>query len=340
MKHIKTLVFLALAVVLLAACAGAGADGADGATGPAGPQGSEGPAGPAGAAGADAEAAAAPTCTECHNDTSIITQKQTAWASSGHGSGTAYDYAGGRNGCSNCHAGDTFSDMVAAGGSPDEFEGADGQPTKQDCRACHQIHTSYTGDDWALETVAPVELYALEGVTFDGGKGNLCVSCHQPRRNFASQVTDGIVNVSSTHWGPHHGPQSAFLLGMGGSVDGSAGGHASMVEDTCVGCHVSEANHSFEPSLAVCQECHADAENFDINGVQTEVQALLDELEELLIAAGLLDEEGHPAVAEFPEAQGAALWNWIAIAHEDKSSGVHNPAYIISLLETSIEAMK
>ncbi len=97
--------------------------------------------------------------------------------------------------------------------------------------------------------------------------------------------------------------------------------------------------HTFEPEVEVCQACHADAEDFDINGTQTEVQELLDELEEGLIAKGWLDEEGHPTVTFVPEDEAAALWNWIYIAHEDRSLGVHNPAYTRALIEAGLEAL-
>ena len=231
--------------------------------------------------------------------------------------------------------------MVAAGLTPDQVESGDPDPTRQDCRACHAIHVSYTGEDWALETTDPVDLYAFEGVTFDGGEGNLCANCHQPRRQIAEAV-DGMIEITSTHWGPHHGPQSAMLLGLAGAgpVEGSASAHATMVEDTCVSCHLGEGDsHTFEADVAACTGCHADAEDFDINGLQTEVQAMLDELEEGLIALGWLDEEGHPAVTSIPEAEAASLWNWIYIAHEDKSLGVHNPAYTKALLEAGLEAL-
>jgi hypothetical protein len=279
-------------------------------------------------------------CTECHNDSAVLTGKVFAWEESLHGSGTSTAYAGNRGGCAACHSGGDFSAMVAAGQNPGEYEGG-GNATRQDCRACHAIHTSYTGADWALETTAPVELYAFEGVTFDGGKGNLCATCHQPRRGI-DEAVDGMITITSTHWGPHHGPQSAMLLGLAGAgaPEGSPSAHAVMVEDTCVSCHLGEGDdHTFEPSVAACTGCHADAEDFDINGTQTEVQAMLDELEEGLIALGWLDEEGHPAVTSIPEAQAAALWNWIYIAHEDKSLGVHNPAYTRALLEAGLAAL-
>jgi hypothetical protein len=101
--------------------------------------------------------------------------------------------------------------------------------------------------------------------------------------------------------------------------------------------------HTYEPNVATCQACHSDAESFDINGVQTEVQAQLDELGDALVAAGVLSEdgpEGHPTVEEAPEGVATALWNWIYIAHEDKSLGVHNPAYTKALLEAAFAALE
>jgi hypothetical protein len=282
-------------------------------------------------------------CTACHSEEPTITGKELAWAGSVHGTGAAY-VRGTSAGCAGCHSGGGFSDMVAAGLTPDTVEAGDPNPTRQDCRTCHNIHTTYTEADWSLETTDPVELFAFEGVTFDGGKGNLCANCHQPRRQIEAE--GGIVNVSSTHWGPHHGPQSAMLLGVGGAggVEGDESIHVRWVDDTCVTCHLFNDNHSFEPNLNACLECHDDAENFDIGGVQTQVDELVAELQEALVAKGMLDgdeEHGfHPVVGEYPEAEAAALWNYIMIVIEDGSHGVHNPEYTIALLESSIAAVK
>ena len=281
-------------------------------------------------------------CMGCHNDTTLITGKQTAWSTSVHGTGTAYLRGTSAN-CAGCHSGGGFSAMVAAGLNPGTVEAGDPNPTRQDCRACHQIHVSYTSADWALETTAPVKLFAFEDVTFDGGKGNLCANCHQPRRDFPEAV-DGMITGISSHWGPHHGPQSAMLLGIGGAgVQNGSAAHYRLVRDTCVTCHVGDAaNHTFEPSVTACQACHTDAEDFDIDGVQTEVQAMIDELGEALVAAGVLDEnseDGHPTVTEAPENVAIALYNWIYVAHEDKSKGVHNPNYTKALLQAGLDAL-
>jgi hypothetical protein len=277
------------------------------------------------------------TCTECHNDTSIITGKKVAWEGTKHGSGTAAAYAGGRGACAACHSGGTFKAMVAEGSHPGVYEGEVLDVTHQDCRTCHEIHTSYTSEDWALTTTDAVELYAFEGVTYDGGTGNLCGVCHQPRRAIAEADADGNIEVTSTHWGPHHGPQTAVLMGVGGAgdVEGAASGHVSLVENTCVSCHVGEGDsHSFYPSVASCQECHADIEDFDFSGLVTEVDGLLAELLEKLEAEGMY--EDHPVVGVYPAAKAQAMWNYILLAPEDASSGIHNPAYTKALLEWSL----
>ena len=251
-KHILVALLLLVALAL-AACAGSqGEQGPPGPQGPAGPAGPEGPEGPAGSEGPAGPAGAAAvtadlTCTECHTDSTLITGKKTAWSESRHGSGEAY-VRGTSASCAGCHSGGGFSARIAAGLNPDEVTEGDPNPPRQDCRACHQIHTTYTSADFALETTDPVDFFVVEGVTYDGGDGNLCVNCHQPRRVFP-EAEDGMITGISEHWGPHHGPQSAMLLGVAGAgdVEGSPSTHYQIVEDTCVGCHMA-CRPRFKPS--------------------------------------------------------------------------------------------
>jgi hypothetical protein len=88
-----------------------------------------------------------------------------------HGSGDSY-VRGTSSSCAGCHSGGGFSERVAAGLAANEVENGDPNPTRQDCRACHQIHTTGTGADWALETTDAVPFYAFEGSTYDGGMLN------------------------------------------------------------------------------------------------------------------------------------------------------------------------
>jgi hypothetical protein len=278
-------------------------------------------------------------CMQCHDDTTLITGKQTGLSEAVHGTGEAY-LRGTRNSCAGCHSGGAFSAMVAAGLRPDQVEVGDPNPTRQDCRACHQIHVSYTTDDWALETVDPVVLYAFDETVYDGGKGNLCANCHQPRRGIAAPDADGNIAVTSTHWGPHHGPQSAMLLGMGGAGDvvGDPSFHYRLVGDTCVTCHIGEDDsHTFEAVAASCDACHAEGD--DLDGATAAIQALIDELHDLLEAKGLYH-DGHPVVGTYPAAEAQALWNYIFIAVEDASVGAHNGPYTKALLEASIAALQ
>jgi hypothetical protein len=337
-RFIITALILVGAALALAACAGQ-----TGPAGPAGPQGAAGPQGPAGPAGA-APAAADLSCTQCHNDTTLIDGKHTAWAESVHGTGEAY-VRGTEASCAGCHSGGGFSAMVAAGLTPDTVENGDPNPTRQDCRTCHEIHTTYTDADWALATTDPVDLLAVDGATFDGGEGNLCANCHQPRRAFPAPDDNGMITGISSHWGPHHGPQSGMFLAVAGAgvTDGKVSPHYSAVKDTCVGCHLgSDASHTFEPVVETCQQCHPDATDFDIDGVQTEIQQMGDELGGKLLALGLISEnsaDGHPVVTEAPENQAIALYNWIYVMHEDKSMGVHNPSYAKALLQAGLDAL-
>jgi hypothetical protein len=284
-------------------------------------------------------------CTDCHVDNNLITGKQAQWAQSKHGTGLAYIEEGTNRSCAGCHSGNAFQQRIEAGLHPNQLTDAIDltDPTPQDCRACHQIHETYTMTDFTLRTSTPVSLYAIPGSTFDGGEGNLCVNCHQPRRN-APVAVNGTITGITTHWGPHHGPQSSMLLGVGAAiVTGTPHGHYGGVTNTCVHCHMGDdRDHHFEPEVSRCQTCHVGATSFDINGRQTEIRALADSLGAMLVDAGLLSDntiDGHPIVTSAPEAQGNALWNWLYVHHEDRSDGVHNYPYTKAMLEAGLAAM-
>jgi hypothetical protein len=236
------------------------------------------------------------TCTVCHDETTVITGKQIALSDAVHGTGESFG-RGTRAGCAGCHSGGAFSAMVAQGLRPDQVEAGDPNPTRQDCRTCHQVHTGYTEADWALETTEPVTLYAFENTIFDRGKGNLCANCHQPRRTIAAPDPNDNIAVTSTHWGPHHGPQSAMLLGRGGAGDvtGAPSYHYRLIGDTCVTCHIgTDMNHTFEAVSSSCDQCHSPEDNLD--NAPAEIEALIVELAELLEAKGLYH-DGHPVAS-------------------------------------------
>jgi hypothetical protein len=311
--------------------------------------GCTGPAGPAGPAGADGTNAAA-TCSDCHNSGMTLVAIQHEYAASGHASGSTALAHEASASCAGCHTGQGLPSRVDASGNvaaaaPEAIEG----PAPINCRTCHQIHETYTSDDWAFTTTAPVSLIST-GDTYDAGEGNLCAECHQARTPMPD-TTPATFEVTSTHWGAHHGPQSNLVMGVGGytgtsSTAPSPGAHYSMTDNSCVTCHMGEADgnveggHTWNPSVANCVQCHADATSFDINGVQTEVQGMLDDLKGSLVAAGMLTASNDsPVPGTYDSVKAAALYNYLYV-EQDRSLGVHNPSYVKKILQAGIDAMK
>jgi hypothetical protein len=98
--------------------------------------------------------------------------------------------------------------------------------------------------------------------------------------------------------------------------------------------------------MGACQKCHGtdvttfDFELFDydgdgvIEGVQTEVQHLLDKLSTMLPPNNKV-KTTLEMDATWTQAQLEAAYNWQFVAN-DGSRGVHNTAYAVGLLKASI----
>ena len=142
-----------------------------------------------------------------------------------------------------------------------------------------------------------------------------------------------------------------MFLGVGGYGEpGSPSAHYMVVEEGCTVCHMAEKNHTLEPSTAACQSCHAELDTVDRNGVQTEIEELFLELEQLLVDKGVLataehepyhpgETDVHPNPGTYSEELAGAAWNYM-IVFEDNSFGIHNPSWIKAILEKGIELMQ
>jgi nitrate/TMAO reductase-like tetraheme cytochrome c subunit len=293
------------------------------------------------------------SCIDCHNDTTLILAREVQWSASLHGSGMTFE----RNGanCATCHTSEGFTERMTTG----TFEIAEDieNPSPINCRTCHNIHDTNTSADWAL-TSSEAVTFELTGDIYDLGNSNLCVNCHQPRPADVPVVGGGDYEITSTRFGPHHGPQSSMLAGVGGYGEEYTGSnvHYDSVDNGCITCHMSDAygkqagGHTMnvtyeyhgatEESLSSCIACHEDIESFDRDGVQTEIEELLEEVHVLLVAQGLIDgESGSGLTGTFTSEQAGALWNYKTI-EEDRSMGVHNPKFAKFLLETALEALE
>ncbi|MEZ5069734.1 MAG: hypothetical protein R2751_01900 [Bacteroidales bacterium] len=360
MKKGRTIVRIlgGLGLLLAAGLIVLSCEGPEGPQGPAGVAGTNGTNGTNGTDGEDANE----TCIVCHNDEVVLLAKQQQAMSSHHLMGGNYE----RNSasCASCHTHQGFIEMQETGAVAGNIT----DPAPINCRTCHMIHMNYDESDWSLITTSAVDL-AFGGQTVDlGGESNLCVNCHQFRDVAPLPVLDGEdVSITSSRWGPHHGPHGNNVWGVGGYLvagsmdypDEGEGKHSSV---GCTTCHMApvpyggraSGGHSFnmtyeyhgsiEENIGACTTCHTSAETFDIGGVQTEVATLLAQLQDLLITGGYLNEETGlwnassttPIVAS-PDVAGAML-NYLIVA-EDRSLGVHNPDYMVALLTNSIEAI-
>ena len=146
-----------------------------------------------------------------------------------------------------------------------------------------------------------------DGTIIDYGENsNMCINCHQPRRTGPIDDGMGMFRVTSSHWGPHHGPQATLLEGIQGSeIAGSASyptatSATHRTESSCVNCHMSETTdgsdglHTWIPSNNACTACHT-------NGVPTEVSGLAGDmttLAALLETAGIVHDD-HPSTLAF-----------------------------------------
>jgi hypothetical protein len=203
MKNLFKLVSLLFtAGFLLASCEG-----------PMGPAGKDGQNGANGTNGVDANE----TCKECHNP-EVVDAVAVQFELAKHSYGTVAEEEAGNTGCSPCHTQEAFKYMVSHNVPSTFTKGSNGKYANDyvtiasaaigniTCFTCHSsLHTTFEGTDFSpLTTTAPVSMTMWAGaksinLAQDGGMGNLCVKCHQPRPlTTSTTLTDGrVVNYDS-----------------------------------------------------------------------------------------------------------------------------------------------
>ncbi len=280
-------------------------------------------------------------CMECHTST-VVEPIYTELATSLHVQGTSWA-RGGSESCSRCHSNEGFIAYLAGDTVTSTNPLA--------CNACHThgdmpIFQDEEGDAVFVRTSDPVVVIIDPSQTIDyGNASNLCANCHQPRTGPPSPDGDGNFQITSSHYGPHHGPQGTLLMGIGlydfgGANSLPAVGSATHATAGCTACHMYEGAHTFaEPFLEACAQCHGTVANFDINGKQKEIETLMATLAGILTTDGVLDAEGNVVVGTYPVDVARGFYNYISI-EEDKSMGAHNPSYVIPILKNTIDALK
>jgi hypothetical protein len=292
-------------------------------------------------------------CFTCHGDDDFaLIAAKGQWQKSVHASGNNIDrnrnYSSRYQTCEKCHTNEGFianiSGVAAAG---DNFSAIG-------CFTCHAPHTNGTLAALRVEDAATL----ANGTVFDRDEANLCASCHQGRENADTYVVD---NIKFTRFGPHYGTQADMLIGSNGyeyagyEYDNSP--HTNVATKGCLNCHMAPAigyavgGHTFNMYDSISghenyngcnvESCHdGEVDTLDYDGVQTEIEELLDSLGTILQNAGLLDSTLHATegLTVSDKDSSGAVYNFLFVEY-DRSEGVHNTEYAKGLLESSINFM-
>jgi hypothetical protein len=100
-----------------------------------------------------------------------------------------------------------------------------------------------------------------------------------------------------------------------------------------------------EDNVGACTTCHPSAEDFDLDGAQTEIEELLEDLKLALADLGVFDSD--TALWNVPRGDSLVVSADVAgaminykVVEEDRSLGIHNPPYIKALLTNTLEALQ
>ncbi|MGE5507613.1 MAG: ammonia-forming cytochrome c nitrite reductase subunit c552 [Chitinophagales bacterium] len=259
-----------------------------------------------------------------------------------------------RDNCIACHDGQGFAANVV--NRKDLPEVAKNSLNSVDCAACH----SPRGEQ-IIKTGNPGKLANGLAIT-NAGSGALCIACHNGRK-----LPDAAKKPA-----PHRSPQFDVLYAVNGVRVAGASYPSSphgANPNSCVSCHMAKvdgaSNHTFKvednPAYvkAACGSCHPGLTTVNrmaladydgdkvVEGIQDEVKGLQAVLSKALAdkekELGVTYAENHGAMAwttadnkeaKVPDALYAARFN-LALVEEDGSEGVHNPAFVVALLQKS-----
>ncbi|MBD3223442.1 MAG: T9SS type A sorting domain-containing protein [Caldithrix sp.] len=301
-------------------------------------------------------------CATCHDDDHYHVYPS-QWNTAGHSNLPPYP-AGNRTDCGGCHNGAQFIQFSKGETITKQ------PPVDVTCAVCHDPHKNTNEYQ-----VRNVEATLANGqVVTDGGTGKLCMNCHQNRRD-----ADTYTNSPRAHYGPHYAPQADMLIGTNAVTFGKklpTSPHAPATENSCVDCHMYEKGshgehdedgnlntagmHSFSmvskegvDNVSACVDCHGDVgatfeeKKFFFNG-KTDHDG--DGTEEGLQAEvhGLMDQLGAMLPSSDPHADVDSTWTRTELkaafnhrlVYYDHSYGIHNPAYTVSLLKVTIQALE
>lgn len=268
--------------------------------------------------------------------------------------------------CARCHETE-YMEWQTSPHSQIPLEQLPRDPRIGECMKCHQARgfaaVIASGSNFK-ETWGPLPQSEPEPVT--------CAACHSPHNgahSYLLRLPQGDI-CSTCHGGKW---QNLLLSGSGGQhyagFDWSSfSSHPHNTGNRCVSCHmartagaVSAGGHTFRmrvskgenPNTAPCVSCHGESDGYNINGMQQNVEALLGELRLLLeqhnngrlpgFQPGACNQCHRGGMKPFDNDPdlilGKAYENYLLV-ERDKSLGVHNPPYVLQLLQSTIESVR
>ena len=313
--------------------------------------------------------------------------KVAEWSNSKHAVATRSPSGAGRGACIRCHTAPGFAGFIANSGktNPEPVTTAYEAITCAACHDPHDAtnpHQLRAANSYTLPegtTVSHVGSGALCMTCHHSRNG-------EANQNIENYKLGKPTWAGGSSFGPHESTAGDMVEGVNAFTYGKdipSGSHNAVIPNVCVGCHMQPVDKShpaftkagghtysmtYEVEQAgvkkkvdlvdVCVKCHGQIEGFNfarkdydgdgvIEGVQTEVKHLLDNLSRLLpdttyradgnyVADGLVKTIGRTSIkTNWPSKFLQAAWN-AAFVNVDRSMGVHNAPYAVGVLKASI----
>src|SRR4051794_13404972 len=231
-------------------------------------------------------------CGTCHGEPMRHGRYQ-QWQLSGHANYEVAIAEGTDATCAKCHSAQGFVQWKDKGFSTAALDvtWTTDEVHPQTCVTCHDPHDVGTtsggpATNSKVRVTGKTPLLMAGFTATNVGSGAICMTCHNGRRDLRD---DAHFTVADATRAPHEGPQADILMGQNLYLTkvGTPGFH-SMVEDSCVNCHMEKTtapasislpgvgtNHTFYADRTICSKCHS---NITADSVQGPVTVKMDTL--------------------------------------------------------------
>jgi len=319
-------------------------------------------------------------CAQCHDskpDYSIVAE----WNNSHHARSTRTPSGPNRQNCVRCHTAPGFKQFVEHAGTTNRYA-TNTVYEAITCSACHDPHDATHPHQ--LRAANIFTLPEGTTVTNVGLGALCMTCHHARNGEANANITNYKLGLPTwaggSSFGVHDSTAGDMVEGVNAITYGKvipSGSHSAVIPNVCVGCHMQPVaqnhpafgkagGHTFSMTynnvngnsvdlVDACVKCHGPIDKFDfarkdydgdgtIEGVQTEVQNLLNKLSRLLpnstyrangnyVADGLIKSPSVKTNWQTRFLQ--AAWNWQFVSM-DRSKGVHNAPYAVGVLKASI----